>query len=249
LMDQMHRENFLLGQSRVVNKMAYFDVWSSYSLPGSSPPGLPFEALRYRVSTTIHDDTSLEGDTAVDFRVVSGGESVVFLQLARVLKVESIALPSGESLTYFQNEGLTEQELRSRGDDTLCIFLPSPPRTGDTFTLRVRYRGNVIENVGNDVLFVSARESWYPHFGDTSQFALYDLNLRWPKRLRLVATGEKSEEHEDSDFRSARWKTVLPVPEAGFNLGEYSVASISSETAPSRSTRTGSSNRPCWRVL
>jgi hypothetical protein len=229
LIDQMRRENFMLGQPRVVNKTGYFDVWSSYSLPGSSPPGLAFEALRYHVSTAIHDDTSLEGDTAIDFRALSGGESLVFLQLARVLKVESIALASGESLTYFQNEGLTEQELRSRGDDTLCIFLPSFPRTGETFTLRLRYRGNVIENVGNDVLFVSARESWYPRFGDTSQFVLYDLNLRWPRRLRLVATGEKSDERDDGDFRSARWKTALPVPEAGFNLGEYSVASVPSE--------------------
>jgi len=55
------------------------------------------------------------------------------------------------------------------------------------------------------------------------------LNMRWPKRLRLVATGEKSDERDDGDFRSARWKTSLPVPEAGFNLGEYSVASIASE--------------------
>ena len=229
LMDQMRRENFVLGQPRFVNKIAYFDVWTSYSLGGSAPPVLPFEALRYHINTTIHDDTSLEGDTAVDFRAVSGGESILFIQLARVLKVEGIALGSGESLTYFQNEGLTEQELRSRGDDTLCIFLPSPPKTGETFTLRIRYRGNVIENVGNDVLFVSARESWYPHYGDTSQFAFYDLNMRWPKRLRLVGTGEKSDERDDGDFRSAHWKTSLPVPQAGFNLGEYSVASISSE--------------------
>jgi len=229
LIDQMRRENFMLGQPRVVNKTTYFDLWSSYTLPGFSPPAPPFEALHYRINTTIRDDNSLEGDTSVDFRSVSGGESVVFIQLARVLKVESIALASGEPLSFFQNEGLTEQELRSRGDDTLCIFLPASPRPGDTFTIRVRYRGNVIENVGNDVLFVSARESWYPHFGDTSQFAVYDLNLRWPKHLRLVATGEKSDEHDDGDFRAAHWKTSLPVAEAGFNLGEYSVASISSE--------------------
>ena len=229
LIDQMRRENFMLGQPRAVNKTGYFDVWSSYALPGFSPPGLPFEALRYHINTTIHDDNSLVGDTTVDFRALRGGESVVFIQLARVLKVEGISLASGESLTYFQNEGITEQELRSRGDDTLCVFLPHPPRPGDTFTIRLRYRGNVIENVGNDVLFVSARESWYPHFGDTSQFAFYELTMRWPKRLRLVATGDKSEEHDDGEFRTAHWKTALPAAEAGFNLGEYSVASISSE--------------------
>lgn len=229
LLDQMRRENFMLGQPRVVNNTGYFDVWSSYALPGFSPSPYPFEALRYHINTTIHDDDSLEGDTSVDFRAVKGTESILFIQLARVLKVESISLASGEPLTFFQNEGLTEQELRSRGDDTLCVFLPAAPRPGDTFTLRFRYRGNVIVNLGNDILFVNARESWYPHFGDTSQFAFYNLAIRWPKRLRLVATGDKSDERDDSDLRSAHWKTALPVSQAGFNLGEYSVASISSE--------------------
>ena len=40
LIDQMRRENFMLGQPRTVNKTGYFDVWSSYA-PGSpfrSPP-------------------------------------------------------------------------------------------------------------------------------------------------------------------------------------------------------------------
>lgn len=229
LLDQMRRENFMLGQPRVVNKTAYFDVWSSYALPGFSPPANPFEAIRYHVNTTIHDDNSLEGDTSVDFRAVKGTENLLLIQLARALKVESISLASGEPLTYFQNEGLTEQELRSRGDDTLCVFLPTVLGPGDTFALRIRYRGNVIENLGNEVLFVSARESWYPHFGDASQFALYDLTMRWPKRLRLVATGEKSDERDEGEVRSAHWKTALPVSQAGFNLGEYSVASISSE--------------------
>lgn len=229
LLDQMHRENFMLGQPRVVNKTSYFDVWSSYRLPGFSPSPYPFEALRYHINTTIHDDNSLEGDTSVDFRAVKGAEGILFIQLARALKVESISLASGEALTFFQNEGLTEQELRSRGDDTLCVFLPAASTPGDTFTLRFRYRGDVIVNLGNDILFVNARESWYPHFGDTSQFAFYDLAIRWPKRLRLVATGDKSVERDDGDLRSAHWKTALPVSQAGFNLGEYSVASISSE--------------------
>ena len=58
----------------------------------------------------------------------------------------------------------------------------------------------------------------YPHFGDASEFSLYDLAFRWPKHLVLVATGEKSNESEDGDSRLARWTTSQPVPEAGFNL-------------------------------
>jgi Peptidase family M1 domain len=228
LLDNARNENVFIGQARLANNTAYYDVWSSYALPGFTPPGLPFDARRYHVDTTIQPDNSLVGTTAVDFRALTGKEQVLFIQLARSLKIESIALDDGAPLAYFQNEGLTEQQLRTRGDDTLCVFLAKTPATGESFTLHFRYRGNVIADAGNDVLFVGARESWYPHFGDASEFAFYELAFRWPKRLRLVATGEKSGEHEEGEFRAAQWRTVLPVPEAGFNLGEYAVSSVTS---------------------
>src|SRR5262249_54540583 len=85
------------------------------------------------------------------------------------------------------------------------------------------YRGNVIEDAGNGVLFVGARESWYPHLGDPSAFATYDMTIRWPRKLRLVATGSKVDEHEDGEFRVGRWKTEKPTSVAGFNLGECRV--------------------------
>jgi hypothetical protein len=52
--------------------------------------------------------------------------------------------------------------------------------------------------------------------------------MRWPRRLRLVATGVKVEEHEDGDYRSGHWRTEKPLPVAGFNLGEYVSTSLSS---------------------
>jgi len=228
LIDDTRRENFTLGQPRTANKLIYYDVWTSYALPDFAAPVARFDVSHYQVHTTIRPDNSLEGDASLDFRTLAGGERILFVQLARALKVDSLSSSTGETLSFFQNEGLTEQELRTRGDDTLCIFFPRAPQTGDTFTLRLHYRGNVIENYGNSVLFVGNRESWYPHFGDTSSFARYDLTFRWPKQLRLVATGEKSDEAEEGDFRVAHWKSAQSVPEAGFNLGEYAVASITS---------------------
>jgi len=108
--------------------------------------------------------------------------------------------------------------------------LPSSASRNSEFTLHFRYHGNVIEDAGNGVLFVGARESWYPHLGDTSEFADYDLSIRWPRRLRLVATGSKLEEHEDGEFRVGHWRTEKPVSVAGFNLGDYASTSLSSAT-------------------
>lgn len=229
LLDDSRKENMFIGQSRRTNNIAYYDVWSSYTLPDSAPLRISFKALHYNVETAIQPDNSLVGSTAVDFRALAGTDQVLFIQLARSLKIDSVSLDDGSPLFFFQNEGLTEQELRTRGDDTLCVFFPKTPAAGASFTLHFHYRGNVITDAGNGVLYVGARESWYPHYGDASEFALYNLSFRWPKHLRLVATGEKSDEREDGDFRTAEWKPSQPVPEAGFNLGEYAVSSVTSE--------------------
>jgi hypothetical protein len=229
LMDDMRPENLLIGQPRVVAKASFYDAWSSSTLPGSTPPPKAFDAVQYHIDSTIQQDNSLDGNTLVDFRTLEDGHTLLFIQLARALKVESISSESGESLLFFQNEGLTEQELRTRGDDTLCVFLPRPHVKGENFSLRFRYHGTVISDAGNGVLFVNNRESWYPHFGGAGDFALFDMTIRWPKNLRLVATGNKISEDETGNFRVGHWRTDQPVPEAGFNLGQYSVASINSE--------------------
>jgi hypothetical protein len=229
LMDDMRFENLLIGQPRVVAKANYYDAWTSSTLPGFVPSPAAFDAQHYRIETTIQPDNSLDGNTLVEFRTLQDGKRLLFIQLSRALKVESISSESGEPLNFFQNEGMTEQELRTRGDDTLCVFLPRPPKSGDTFSLRFRYHGKVISDAGNGVLFVNDRESWYPHYGGAGDFAFFDMTIRWPKRLRLVATGDKISEDEDGEFRVGRWKTPQPVPEAGFNLGLYSVASVTSE--------------------
>ncbi len=228
LIDNSRVENFFLGQPRRAADFNFYDIWTSYTIPGTKTLPPPFHATRYRIDTTIHPDFSLEGHSTVDFRAVTGNEQILFVALSRALKVDSVSLDNGDALPFFQNEGLTEQQLRTRGDDILCVFLPKVPATGQSLTLNFRYRGNVIGNAGNGVLFVGARESWYPHSGDASDFTLYDLTIRWPKHLRLVATGDKSDEREDGDYRVAHWTTPQPVSEAGFNLGEYAVTSLSS---------------------
>jgi hypothetical protein len=229
LLDYTRPENFILGQPRTVEKITFYDTWASYQLPGTTPPPTAFDALRYRIDTNIHPDNSLEGNASIEFRSLGQNDRILALQLSRSLKVASITSAEGEALAFFQNEGLTQQEISSRGQDTLVVFLPKAPAANSTFTVNFRYGGNVIEDAGNGVLFVGARESWYPHFGDSAEFARYELTFHWPKRLRLVATGSKSGEREEGDSRVATWTTDIPVTQTGFNLGEYASTSLSSE--------------------
>jgi hypothetical protein len=230
LLDDMQPQNFSLGQPRTVGKSTYYDMWNSSQTPGANPFSMGIDAIHYRIDTTIHPDNSLEASTSIEFRAAPVSQQFLAVQLSRALKITAVTGDDGEALPFFQNEGLTQQEINSRGQDSLIVFLPKRTAPGREFTLHFRYSGNVIEDAGNSVLFVGARESWYPHFGDSSEFALYDLTFRWPKRLRLVATGTKSAEREEGDWRTATWKTEIPVPEAGFNLGEYASSSVTSES-------------------
>jgi hypothetical protein len=225
LFDPQHREQVLLGQRR----KSYYDVWASFTIPGFVPPPAGFHALDYTIDTSVLPDNSLDASAVVHVRADTSGERVLMFQLARALHAETVTDEQGKPLPYFQNEGMTLQERSVRGNDYLHIVLPQPSQKGLEFTIRFHYRGNVIENAGNGVLFVGARESWYPHLGDQADFAFYDLTMRWPRHLKLVATGAKLDEQIAGDFRVGHWRSEKPLSIAGFNLGEYASSSISAE--------------------
>ena len=230
LFDLGRAEPFLLGQARMNANRSSFDVWASYAPQGFSPPSAPFQALQYSIDTTILPTIALQAVATIRLRSESRGVRHVVFQLARSLTVDGVEDSSGHPLVFFQNEGMSAQESSARGNDDLFVVLPAAVPAGQEFTLRLRYHGNVIENAGNGVLFVGAHENWYPHLGEAASFANYDLTMRWPRKLRLVATGSKLDEHDEGEQRVARWQTEKPVSVVGFNLGDYATASLSASS-------------------
>jgi hypothetical protein len=230
LFDPQQREQVLLGQHRKSGNYMYYDVWASYSVPGSVPPPVNFRALDYALDTAVLPDNSLDATATVHLRAETSGERVLTFQLSRALHAETVSDDHGKPLPYFQNEGLNLQERSVRGNDYLHVVLPQPSQKGQEFTIHFHYRGNVIEDAGNGVLFVGARESWYPHLGDQADFASYDLTMRWPRHLKLVATGAKIDEQNSGEVRIGHWRSDKPLAIAGFNLGEYASSSITAET-------------------
>ncbi len=228
VLDEQLDEQFLLGQFHTVNGKSFYDVWTSHRVPDSPVLPTAFRALHYSLETTISSNNSLDATAAVRLRAETGTERVLAFQLSRALTIDSVTGEQGESLPYFQNEGMNLQERSARGNDYLDVVLPQTPTRNLEFTLHFHYRGNVIQDAGNGVLFVGARESWYPHLGDSAEFSSYDILLRWPRKLRLIATGSKLDEHEEGEFRVGHWKTEKPISVAGFNLGEYASASVAS---------------------
>ncbi len=243
--DLERREPFLLGQFRQSSGPAtsapLYDVWVSYVLPGDVGAAASWDALNYAIDTTIEPDNALEGTATVEVQATAGGERLLGFELARALNVDhvnelsatsSVSTSSsanseqGAPVAFFQNEGLPAHDVGERGTDTVFVVLPQVASAGQHVRLYFHYRGNVIEDAGNGVLIVGARDSWYPHLGDESDFARYDLTMRWPRKMQLVATGTKIDERVDGEYRVGRWRTENPVPVAGFNLGDYASASV-----------------------
>ena len=228
LLDDRRHEQMLIGQPHWVRGAHFYDVWTSLRRAGApdSAGAPPFVPVRYAIETTILADRSLEGTTSVTLKAQLGGERVVPLELSRYLSVQSAEDAAGRPLAFFQNEAVHRHEIAERGNEALLIVLPAAVRAGEEIRLRIRYRGSVISDAGNGVFFVGDRGSWYPHAGSMSTFAPFELTLRWPHKLQLVATGRKLEEGEEGEFRSGRWRTEAPATVVGFNLGEYASETV-----------------------
>ncbi len=224
--DQGRDEPMFLGQVRKTGNVTYYDVWASYAMPDVKSPAVVFRASKYVLDAKINTDSTLEGTATIQLRAENGGERFLAFQLSRNLQLKSVTTEAGQNLDFFQNEGMTPQQREMQGNDVAFVILPSAPNRGEEFRLTFHYAGRVIHDSGNGVYFVSARESWYPHLGDASDFSRYEMTIRWPRRLKLAATGTKLDEKEDSDFHVGHWKTDTPAAVAGFNLGEYAFASV-----------------------
>jgi hypothetical protein len=230
VLDGKRDEQLIIGQQKRAGNNSFYDVWASYKVPDMAAPASAFHALRYKIETSLPTNTSLDGKAEVRLRADRPGQRAIVFSLSRQLSVDSITNERGETLEYFQNQGVRLEDLGARGADYVFVVLPSAPESGSEFSVRFHYHGSVIENSGNGVLFVGARDNWYPRTGSMADFADYDLTMRWPKKLRLVATGTKIEEHEEGESRVGRWRTDRPSSLAGFNVGEYVSASVTSET-------------------
>lgn len=223
--DEARDEPEMLGQARKTELGEFYDIWTSSRPAGTRPLAPAFRATKYKIEATIGADNSLRGTAVVRLQTERPGDRLLGFQFSRYLTLDSATL-SGEPLFTYPNDATTSEERKARGTDALYIVLPSAPEKGQELEVSFRYHGGVIRDAGNGVLFVSAREGWYPHLGDTAEFSDYDLTLHWPRKLRLAATGTKISEREEGEQRTGHWQTERPASVAGFNLGEYALGSL-----------------------
>ncbi len=203
----------------------FADLWCSFpsqkSRQKAATPGRgPFRVKSYKIDTRIDADNSLGGQAELEIESGSASDRVISLDLSRQLHVDEAHDEAGRRLTVFENPSPQETEGVRRSSDWIVVVLDHAQPVGRSFRLQLSYHGNVITDVGNGVLYVGDRGSWYPNLGLTNR-ALYDLKFHFPDRLTLVATGERVEERENGGWKHSHWISRQPIAVAGFNLGAY----------------------------
>ncbi|MCL2659410.1 MAG: hypothetical protein FWD64_02660, partial [Acidobacteriaceae bacterium] len=166
------------------------------------------------LDVSIQANGFLTGKADVHVIAMKDGLTVVPLLLYPTLRVSKVTA-DGIDLGFVQED--------KDKDPQFGIILAKPLNKGESATIRIAYAGkDVVLDEGNHNYYPVARESWFPNtlrsFGN---YATYHMLFHVPKGLELIATGTRVREDTDGKVTTSEWNTEVPLPVAGFTLGEF----------------------------
>ena len=175
----------------------------------------PYHADNEDLDVSIEKNGLLTGLATVHIVADQDGVAFVPFNLYPTLRVSRVETEKSEALDYVQE--------KKDEDSDFGVVLAQPLKKGESISVRIAYSGkDVVKNEGNANYYPIARESWYPNasvgFGD---YATYQMQFNVPKGLQLIATGTKESENTDGKITTTKWKTEVPLPVVGFNLGDF----------------------------
>jgi hypothetical protein len=251
-------EQVSTGQFRTVEGDTFYDVWSSFSLPGNKPAAETTNSIAteegktdaidisaIKVRAEIKPPTTLNAETVLQLQVMQGGQRALLFELARTLIIKQVEA-DGRPVEFIHNPALEGTQLARRGNDLVAVVFPQPIQAGQKIRLRFVYGGEVLSEAGPGLLYVGDRGTWYPNRGIA--MSNFGLEFHYPPEWTLVATGK----HVDASPEGAaelnlgvageqvsRWVSERPIPIAGFNLGKYqrSVTQAGNVTIATYATR------------
>lgn len=175
-------------------------------------------ASHYAIETTILRNADLKGTTTIRFMPAGPALRVVRLALAPKLRIGEATLSCAQATPAAV---AVIQEIAEEDADAAVVFPASAP-AGQPCALHLAYEGkDVLQNAGDGVFVVRARESWYPNLGTFTDPSTFDLTYRVPKANQVVSVGKPVENRVEGDLRVSIWKSEQPIRVAGFNYGKF----------------------------
>jgi hypothetical protein len=238
--DAMAEEQISVGKFQTNDLGTFYDIWMSFAARSARnlkdpesrviDPWRSSEAVKvnkFSISSTLIPPQTIQAKADLALNVRHGGQRLLFFELSRYLKVEKVTF-GAQTLEFLQNESVDGTQLARRGNDLVVIVFPKPLRDGESLQLHFEYAGNVMAQAGPGLLYVGARGTWYPNRGIS--MSNFDLEFRWPSEWTLVATGKRVSLDADGNDLVGRWVSEVPMPLAGFNLGQYTKNSAKAGT-------------------
>jgi len=223
--DERRPEAMSVGAAQRSGEALFDNLWCSFPSRRSEArfASLPWgttRALSYDIDTRIEPGNSMKGRAGLLLESLSGSDRVLSFAFSRMLKVSEVLDEQKRSLPVHQYplEGSIEPGDQSNG--WIQVVLPAAHPAGERFRINFNYQGNVIADMGNNVLYVGDRGDWYPNLGVRSP-ASFNLTFDYPESLTLVATGERVEMETRNGRSRSRWRSDGLFRVAGFNLGAY----------------------------
>ncbi|HKW89935.1 MAG TPA: M1 family aminopeptidase [Candidatus Acidoferrales bacterium] len=207
-----------------------FDTWLSFPAGNANPFQINSNPLAkevflvhdYQIDATVTGGADLSATTKVSLQYQSSGEKVLLFVLSANLRISSIKDGQGNSLQFFQAQD-PKGRVPTYGD-YVAVTLPQPTHAGQNATFTFQYEGKrLIQKVGTGNYFCPSY-GWYP--GIQNDFAArsnFEMTFHTPKKLMLVATGDKVSDQVDGNWNVTTWKSPVPQAVAGFAFGDYKV--------------------------
>ena len=201
-----------------LENLGRWDSWVQspfYSADGEPRPGTAgFEPTHYVIDVDVDPRSGqLASHSKVRLRAIGSGRRIVHFELHRDLEITRLADASGQELFY----------LREAGD--IRVLLPTAPERGEELTLEVSCAGGFFESGNDQDWALRSPRGWYPRIGPNER-ATYDVTLRWPRRLQLVASGHRVDGGESDGKPWERRQMDFPTLGFSFEVGSFEVASI-----------------------
>jgi hypothetical protein len=173
-----------------------------------------FRIVNQKLDVTIEKNGRLTGTATTTILPLAQGMRVLPLRLFYKLRVETVMDENQQPLSFIQE--------KKDEDYQFSVILPNPLTAGSRFTFTTTYSGpDAVINLGFGSFYPVARTSWYPSSYSTGNYATYEVTFRIPKGLTMVATGSQLAEGTEGEFEVSQWRTDIPIPEAGFNFGQF----------------------------
>lgn len=194
-------------------------ILTAFTPPDASGAGAPgtqaFLVDHEDLDTTIEKNGFLTGVATVHLIAQQDGVAVAPFDLYPTLRVSRVLTDSGQPLDFVQEN--------KNQDSDFGVVLAKPLAKGQSATIRIEYAGkDVVQNEGGRNYYPIARQSWYPNAGtELGDYSTYQMTFHVPKGLELIATGTKTSDKTDGKVTTTEWKTDVPLPVVGFNLGEF----------------------------